>query len=631
VIVQVREDQPGGKRLVAYVVPTPGLSSSSSQLRDFLRERLPDYMVPSAFVLLEQLPLTPNGKVDKRALPAPSGNQQYAEEETYVAPRNHIEAVLTKVWSDVLGVETVGIYDNFFDLGGHSLLATRIVTKLRETLLIELPLSRLFEKPEIASLAASIQDDIQTKIDAEAQRIPAISHQGKPPLSFAQQRLWFIHQIEPQSYAYNTYIVIHLAGLLDPAALRWSLSEIVARHAILRTTFTEEEGEPVQNVLCEHALDFTSSSLIEYEAHLRDNLAAQMVTQAITQRFDLTTGPLFRVHLIELDEQKHVLVLNMHHIVSDGWSLWVLMRELDALYTARRHGHPSPLAPLPIQYTDFAIWQRSWLEGMLLEQQLTYWKNHLRGPLPSTTLPTDYPRPQRMTTRGALLTFQLPVRLSEQLKALGQHEEVTLFMTLLAAFQVLLARYSEQDDILVGTPIAGRTRSEVEGLIGFFVNTLVIRTNFSGNPSFLQVLQRVREVTLAAYAHQELPFEKLVEVLQPERDLSRNPLFQVMFILQNTPTMPGRMADVSLAYETWSNGTAVFDLQLSFEENHQGLCGSLDYSTDLFTEERMLRLTTHLQALLEAIVADPSRSIWELPLWSSTITLADDEIDELFA
>ena len=630
-VVLARAEANGDRRLAAYILASRAHAASISDLRDFLKEYLPEYMRPAAFVLLDALPLTPNGKVDKRALPVPQAGQHEVDDEQYVPARNATEELLASVWAEVLGVEQVGVYDNFFDLGGHSLLATRIVSRLRETLQTELPLSRLFEKPTVALLAASIQDDIQAQTVSQTQLIPAAPRQEKIPLSFAQQRLWFIHQFDPQSCAYNTFLVMRLAGLLDTSALEWSLSEIVRRHEILRTTFIEEEGESVQNVLPQQALDFSLTQLTEYERHVRDGIATQIATRVIAHHFDLTTGPLFRAHLIELDEQEHMLVLNMHHIVSDGWSLGVLMQELSSLYVARRHGRPSPLAPLPIQYADFAIWQHSWLQGELLEQQLGYWKNQLAGPLPILALPTDYPRPPRLSTRGATLSFQLSAHLSEQLKLLSQHEGVTLFMTLLTAFQVLLARYSGQDDILVGTPIAGRTRGEVEELIGFFVNTLVIRTDLSGSPTFLQVLQRVREVTLAAYAHQELPFEKLVEVLQPERDLSRNPLFQVMFILQNAATMPTQMADVSVAYQHVSNGTAIFDLMLSFEEKAEGLEGNLDYSTDLFIEERMQRLSTHLRALLEAIVADPTRSLGELPLWSSTIALEEAEFDELFA
>ncbi|HEU4557526.1 MAG TPA: amino acid adenylation domain-containing protein, partial [Longimicrobium sp.] len=499
-------------------------------LREAARARLPEYMVPGAFVVLDSFPVTPNGKVDRAALPAPDTP---GSRGTYVAPRTPAEEVLAGIWAEVLGVERVGGEDNFFDLGGHSLLATQLVSRVREALGAELPLRAVFEAPSLAELAGRVEAlRAEAAGDAGAPPLLPVPRDGSPlPLSFAQQRLWFIDQLEPGSAAYNLTGAWRLEGALDTAALERSLGEIVRRHEALRTVFAEVDGSPVQVIapfggLALPVEDLSGLSEADREAALR-----RRAWEVAARPFDLAAGPLFRAALLRLGEHDHVLLLGMHHIVSDGWSVGVLYRELSALYAAYRAGAESPLPELAVQYADFAVWQREHLEGEALDRQLSYWRERLSGAPELLELPTDHPRPAVQTFGGDTVPVELSLELLERVQALGRSEGATLYMTLLGAFQVLLSKYSGSDDIVVGSPIAGRTRAEVEELIGFFVNTLVLRTDLGGDPGFREVLGRVREATLGAYAHQEVPFEKLVAELQPERSLSLSPFFQVMFTL----------------------------------------------------------------------------------------------------
>ena len=433
-----------------------------------------------------------------------------------------------------------------------------------------------------------------------------------PPLSFAQQWMWLLNQLQPDSAAYNEPTAVRLTGSLNVTVLEQSLNEIVRRHDILRTTITTVEGEPVQAIqetipLTLPVVDLQALSENEQEVQIQ-----KLATEEFQQRFDLAQGPLLRVKLLRLAEEEHVFLLTMHHIVSDGWSLGVLFGELAALYRAFSSEKPSPLPELPIQYADFAQWQRQWLHSEVLEKDLAYWKQQLGGGLPRLELPTDRPRLPVQTTRGARHYLSLPMSLSEALKTLSYQEGVTLFMTLLAAFRTLLHRYTGQDDILVGTPIAGRSWPEVEGLLGCFLNTLVLRTELSGSPSFRELLGQVHEVALEAYAHQDLPFEQLVEKLQPERDLSCNPLFQVMFVLQNPLTL--ELPDLSLRPLQLDRGATPLDLVLSLEETTQGLVGWWEYNTDLFDFTTIARMAGHLQTLLEGIVDNPDQQLSNLPL-----------------
>jgi amino acid adenylation domain-containing protein len=439
---------------------------------------------------------------------------------------------------------------------------------------------------------------------------------GPCPLSFAQQRLWFLDRLEPDTHLYNIPVIMRFEGALDVNALKRSLTALVERHEVLRAVFVAVDGIPMQTFAGKPEMPLPMSDLSQLPKAERDAEARRVANEESERPFDLARGPLFRAVLLRLEAEEHALLITMHHIVSDGWSLEVLKRELRALYAAYEMGQESPLEELPIQYGDYTRWQREWLTGEVLEEQLGYWREQLAGAPPVLELPTDRPRPAIQTFRGAHEDFKLPGDLLEALRALGRREGTTLFMTLLAAFQVLLSRYTGQDDIVVGTPIAGRTRAEVEGLIGFFVNTLVVRVRTEAGLSFREVLGRVRESCLGAYAHQDVPFEKLVEELHPERSLSHNPLFQVMFVFQS---LTAKESPLPVGAAQGKNGqagtgTAKFDLTLSLTEGEHGLNASIGYNTDLFDAATIERMGGHLQVLLAAAVADPERRIAELPL-----------------
>ncbi|RKH08209.1 amino acid adenylation domain-containing protein, partial [Corallococcus sp. CA053C] len=606
-VVLVRENP---RRLIAYVVAPEG--TTSVQLRDFLREQLPEYMVPAAFVVLDALPLTPNGKVDRKALPTPDGAQETAH---FVAPRTPTEELLAQVWAQVLGVARVGAEDNFFDLGGHSLLATQLVARVRAALDVELPLRALFEAPTVARLAERVQQA------STAARLPPLTPtrtEGPQPLSFAQQRLWFLDQLAPDDASYNLPAALRLSGRLDVEALRRAFEALVARHEALRTTFFEQEGQPFQRIHAPATWALPVEDLSALDAAASEAETLRLATREARQPFHLVHGPLLRTSLLRLSEEAHVLLVTMHHIVSDAWSMGVLVKELAASYAAFSAGQEPSLPPLPVQYADFAAWQRQWLQGEVLETQLGYWKHHLAGAPSALELPTDRPRPPVQSRRGATVPVNIPAALTRSLRGLAQREGATPFMLLLSAFQLLLSRYSAQDDVSVGSPIAGRTHTEAEGLIGFFVNTLVLRARMQPRDSFRTLLAQVRGTTLAAYEHQHVPFEKLVEVLQPSRDLSRSPLFQVMFVLQNAPAEALRVPGLSFQPVPLEGNSARFDLALTLFEVPQGLTGFLEYSSDLFDAATVQRLMGHYGVLLEAIAAQPEAAIASLPLLTAT-------------
>ncbi|MFP2964241.1 condensation domain-containing protein, partial [Myxococcus sp. 1LA] len=642
-VVVTREDGSEGKRLVAYVTAREGAELDASTLRSHVKQRLPEYMVPSAYVVLEALPLTPNGKVDRKALPAPdTGGTAGA---TYVAPRSATELSLASIFSEVLNVERVSVDDDFFELGGHSLLATQLVSRVREALRVELPLKDIFECPTVEKLAQRIDESRGT--EAAVVRAPPLMRAPRSaaiPLSFAQQRLWFLDQLEPGRSFYNVPSVVKLTGRLEPEALESSFRELVRRHESLRTTFRETGGEPVQVIASEPLQSFQQVDFSGLATD-RDTSVQRWVEEEIQRPFNLAAGPLLRATLLKVEEEEHVLVLVMHHIVSDGWSMGILVRELVALYEAYSQGRESSLTELPVQYADYSVWQREWLKGEVLEEQLQYWRTQLEGAPAALELPTDKMRPAVQTYRGEAteLAWQMP--LWEGVKGLAQKEGATPFMVLLAAFQAVLARYSGQDDVSVGTAIANRTRAETEGLIGFFVNTLVLRAKVRPEESFRELLAQVREVTLGAYAHQEVPFERLVEELQPERDLSRSPLFQVMLVLQNAPGGAVSLPGLKLEAAEASGKTSKFDLTLGLGESSEGgLVGTMEFNSDLFEAETMARLLGHLKVLLEAAVAEPEARLGALPLmgreeaqwlvkeWSGTATAypRDASLAELF-
>ncbi|RKG76773.1 amino acid adenylation domain-containing protein, partial [Corallococcus exercitus] len=606
-VVLAREDVPGDKRLVAYLVPTSGQQLDTGAVRTFLKERLPEYMVPSAFLVLEALPLNANGKVDRKALPVPDPSPL----ADFVAPRDSTEEKLADVFAQVLRVERVGIHSDFFSLGGHSLLATQLVSRVRAAFGAELPLRALFEAPTVAALAERLH------AATSGPRLPPLTraaHEGPPPLSFAQQRLWLLDQLQPGSAAYNIPAALRLKGQVDVEALRRAFEALVARHETLRTTLTQHQGQPAQRIHApaEWTLPLLDvSSLPEAQ---RDEEARRLANLEARRSFDLEAGPLLRTSLVRLADAEHLLLVTMHHIVSDGWSMGVLVRELTALYAAFHAGQVPALAPLPVQYADFAAWQQEWLQGETLETQLSYWKEKLAGAPAALDLPTDRPRPPVQSHRGATVDVRLPPEVSQALKALAQREGATPFMLLLAAWQLLLSRYSGQDDISVGSPIAGRTQAETEGLIGFFINTLVLRARMEPRATFRELLAQVRGTTLAAYEHQHVPFEKLVEVLQPVRDLSRSALFQAMFSLQNTPIEALRVPGLSFEQLPLESNSAKFDLTLTLQDSPQGFIGVLEYSSDLFDASTVQRMVGHLGVLLEAIAAKPDSTLASLPL-----------------
>ena len=606
-IALVREDNPGDKRLVAYIVANSELKTQDSELinnlRCYLKQKLPQYMIPSAFVLLESLPLTPNGKIDRRSLREPDTNTAEFE-SNFADPRTPDEQLIAEIWAEVLGLERVGIHDNFFELGGHSLLATQAISRLREALLVELPLRSLFESPTVATLSENLsQYRAEQKLQAPA--IKRASRQGELPLSFAQQRLWFLDQLQPGNPAYNIPAAVRLKGPLNVAVLEQTFQEIIKRHEALRTTFNSVEGRPAQVIISSFNFTLPIVNLRELSQAEREAEAMRLAAEETRQPFDLTKWPLLRVTLLHLDETEYLLLLTVHHIVADGWSMGVLVREVAALYEAFGSGKPSPLPELSVQYADYAVWQIKWLQGEVLEAKLADWKQQLGQILPPLQLPAKQPRPAVSSDRAEIQNFQLDRQLSEALNALSRQQNVTLFMTLLAALQTLLYRYTNREDIVVGTDLANRTQVETEALIGFFVNILVLRTDMRGNPTFRQLLDRVREVTLKAYAHQDLPFDKLVEELRPDRTLSQTPLFQVLFVMQNAPMPTLEMAGLTLMPVEIDSGTAKFDLALFVSETEQGITGSWKYNSDLFDRETIAQMSNRFETLLGSIAAQP--------------------------
>ena len=479
---------------------------------------------------------------------------------TYVAPRTEIEQSIALIWEELLGIKPVGIHDDFFELGGHSLLATQVMSRLREELSIDIALRDLFDSATVAELAESVAAAVQAGQELDVLPIKRVSRDEDLPLSFAQQRLWFLDQLEPGSALYNMPLPVRLKGQLDVEALKHTLSEIVRRHEVLRTTFASKDGRAVQVIspaapIHMEIIDLSASSAVE-----REEQVEQLAAREHQVPFDLAREWSFRTKLLRLSAEEHIVLFTLHHVVSDAWTIGVLIQEVAALYEAFRLGQPSPLVDLPIQYADFAAWQREWLQGETLEKQLNYWREQLLGAPTVLELPADRPRPAIQTVQGKTLSHILPKPLSEALKELSRQHETTLFMTLLAALSILLSRYSGQDDIVVGTTIANRNRLETERLIGFFVNTLVLRIDLSGSPTYVELLQRVREVALGAYAHQDLPFEKLVEELQPERDLSRSPLTQIVFTVQNAPFGTLELPGLSLDFLEAKSLTSKFDI-----------------------------------------------------------------------
>jgi amino acid adenylation domain-containing protein len=611
--VVMRAEQTGEKSLVGYIVAAPETNLTVAELRQQLSQKLPTYMVPATFVFLPELPLMPNGKIDRLALPAPE-QQMTIESKGHAGPGNAIEELIAGVWSDVLGIKAVNIHSDFFASGGHSLLATQVIARLREIFHVDIPLRSLFEQPTIAGLSKNISAALNDGLFIKTHDIHSLSRPELLPLSFAQQRLWFVEQLESVGAAYHIPIIFRINGVLDIPALELTLNEIVGRHEVLRTTFKMVDGEPVQIIASTQPVSLPVVDLRSLPEAEREQEVLSLSSEQAQLKFNLETGPLMHMRLVRLSDEEHVLQMTLHHLVADGWSIGVLAREAMAFYEAFTQEQPSPLPPLVIQYADFALLQREWFQGGGLDAAREYWRTQLAGAPEALELPTDYPRPSAQTFRGAQFDFLVSQTITEDLNNLSQRENVTLFMTLLAAFTVLLSRYANESDIVVGTPIANRQHSELENLIGFFANTLALRVKVDPELTFRELLRHVREVALGAFAHQDVPFELLVEDLQPQRDLNRNPLFQVMFAVQNTPAVELQIPGVSFGVQEFSTNATRFDLECHLRQVNDELRGQLVYCTDLFEQETIERLLCNYESLLESVVSNPDRRVSEFSL-----------------
>ncbi len=635
--VLAREDEPGDKQLVGYAVAEDSVELVAGDLRQFLERKLPKYMIPSQFVVLDSFPLTTNGKVDRKALPAPGlrraeSSEAAAGPETSenlpagtaggngvavrdrARPQTETEKALVAIWTEVLRVENPGVNDDFFELGGHSLLAIKIISRIRDVFDVDLATQSLFEHPTIAGLAGVLAESKNAK--GSAQHIERRKTSGPSPVSFAQEQLWFLNQLAPGSPVYNVVDVVRFNGPYNAAAIKKTLNELVRRHEVLRTVFFYGDARPLQNVLPGVELSFKEIDLSAFAAGEEQQREWKRVVKEEGRKpFDLSRAPLFRVAIVHLGPREHKLLLTIHHIIADEWSMELMHDEITQLYDAFSQGRPSPLAELPIQYADFAAWQREWLTGDALKRQESYWKKELAGAPTVLELPTDKPRLAAQSFNGAIESFKLPRDLSDQLKTLSREQQATLFMLLEAGFATLLHRYTGQEDILVGTPISGRTHSETEKLFGYFLNTVVLRAQFNDRMNFRALLQQVRERAVGAYAHPDLPFDRLVADLAPERDPSRSPVFQVMFVLHN----PDGVSEVSQASgnRDLSTGTAKFDLTLVLSETPDGLEGMFEYNTDLFAGATIQRMCGHYARLLESITEDPEQSIAKLTMLPS--------------
>ncbi|HWV46632.1 MAG TPA: amino acid adenylation domain-containing protein, partial [Nitrospira sp.] len=529
----------------------------------------------------------------------------------YVAPRTPTEQLIADIWIELLQVDRVGIHDDFFDLGGHSLLATQLMSRIGTICQVKLSLRTIFEVPILADMAAAVDE-----IHAEATTVSdqKVMPSETFPLSFAQQRLWFLDQLDDHGSAYSIPLAVRLSGKLNRGALRSALNDVVARHDALRACFESNEGTPAQRIRSKVELKIELNDLRHLSQGEREAAMQKLMCDEALLPFDLCADPLIRGSLLQMEDQEHLLLLTMHHIVSDGWSMGILIREFAALYASHALGLPSALPELPMRYVDFANWQRQWLSGEVLDQQLDYWKTQLADSPSLLSLPADRPRPSAQSQSGATLPYVVSAELCTKLRALSRETKSTLFMTLCAAFNVLLARYSGQNDICIGTPIAGRNREDIEGLIGFFVNTLVLRTKVDSSQGFSVLLKQVKTLTLDAYTHQDVPFEQLVEVLQPERDSSYTPLFQTMLVLQNAPMTKLALPGLQLELVPTGGATAKFDLTLDLIEAKDGLLGHFEYNTDLFDASTIERMADHFTQLLHAIVADPTCPVGDLTM-----------------
>ncbi|HEY3706463.1 MAG TPA: amino acid adenylation domain-containing protein [Terracidiphilus sp.] len=607
--VLAQDDASSNKQLVAYVVRRLGVPSDPAQPKEFLKERLPEYMVPARFLELDSLPLTHNGKIDRKALASVVAETTAVQDAAQ--PRTHTEQSLASIWKDLLKVQEVGINDDFFDLGGHSLLAIKAASRIRDQFGVEFQAQTLFETSTIAALAG-ILDKTEDSGAQTLQHIECRKQPGPAPLSYSQQPLWFLHRMNPASSAYNIVDVVRLEGSYNPEALKRAAKELLRRHEVLRTWFSENDGRPVQVVSPELELEVPELDWMSLSQPQREQAWSDLVQKQGRKPFDLSKLPLLRMTVAHCTPREHRLLITIHHIIADEWSMEIIQKELRQLYHAFSQRQPSPLETLPIQYADFARWQRDWLQGQALEDQLSYWKQELAAAPFVLDLPTDKPRPAVQSFCGSTEMFTIPQELLRRLKEVGRQEQTTLFMTMEATFAAFLHRYTNQDDILIGTPVANRRQRETEGLVGYFLNSVVLRSRFTNNLNFRTLLRQVREKSLGAYAHADAPFEQLVAELAPQRDASRSPLFQVMFVLHDTPGV----SEVSKASSNHrlQNGTSKFDLTLTLSESAGNLDAVIEYSTDLFTADAIRRMCSHYCTLLSELMRDPDESISTLAL-----------------
>ena len=619
-VVLARADETGEKQLLAYVVLSIEGASSSEDLRRYLKEQLPEYMVPAAIILLPRMPLTANGKIDRQSLPEP----EKAAARQYVAPRTSTEEVVCNIWAEVLRRDRVSTEDNFFDLGGHSLLATQVISRIRRALSVDLPLRTLFETPTVAAIAEQIDRHRRDPLLAEVPPITKAPRDQDLPLSFAQQRLWVLDQMQPNNPLYNIPRRLRMRGNLNVDALTTALNKIVERHESQRTTFAVHDGTPVQVIAPSLVIDVALRDLCNLHEDDRITEARRIAGEEALIPFDLATGPLLRATLLKLAVEDHILLLTMHHIVSDAWSAGVFFQEFGELYESFCNGRAPSLLELPIQYADYAAWQRTSFSGEVLNHQLTYWREQLKGAPPVLQLPSDRPRAKEQTFQGAHETISISGQTARALRKLGQQEGMTLFMTLLAGFQTLLSRYSGQEQLVIGTDLANRTTTETERLIGFFINLLALRGDLSGNPTFRELLGRVREVALGAYAHQAMPFDKLVEELQPERSLSHNPLVQVLFVMQNLPRQKRELPGLTLEPFELPSTRSKFDLAVFVVDGGDDLTCYWLYSTDLFDRTTIERMARHFETLLSNAAALPDTRLSALEMLSEEERLEQD-------
>ncbi len=616
-VVVMRDDGAGDKALLAYVVLSEEAEHSVEELKAELRKSLPEYMIPVAFIRSESLPLTTNGKIDRNALP-----EYHVDESTAGASeqslRTPVEEIVAGVWAEMLRLKEVGVEANFFELGGHSLLALRMVSRLQSAFQIELEVDAVFEAPTVSSLAAVIENIVSAGEGHTRPVIQPVSRDEDLPLSFAQQRLWIQDQFNPATADYNIPLAVRVDGKFDVHAFELTLSEVIRRHEVLRTTFPRSGDLPVQAIAPAEPVNVPIVNLCELPAASRESEAFRLAVEEAALPFDIARGPLLRCRILRLDEDQHYVLVTMHHIISDGWSMGVLVRELAVLYAAFSTGKTAALPELAVQYADFTYWQRQWLQGEVEDSQLAYWKQQLAGSQPVLRLRTDRPGAEVRTSQGATRSLSLSRTLSEQVKQLSRRQGVTQFMTLLTAFQILLRHYTQEDDMLIGIDVANRNWREVEGLIGFFVNQLVFRTNLSGDPSFRELLGRVRTTALRAYANQDLPFEKLVEVLKPERTSNNSPLFQVKFIFQNAIEETLEIPDGVLTPLAFNQASTRLDLVMSIEDNGQALDISLLYATYLFNETTINSMLKKFETLLDIITTQ-----FEVKLSALDETLAE--------